>query len=641
MESCKATDQLTVLALVDRPCVYHGYIKGYRQPVGCLCLQVQSFHEPCVESLRRALEAYFNGNTFHRNPILSDKDLIICLGEGISGIQKAAGFPIFEEILVEAVSEVDRTFKLWIPCLQEDCFHQATAFMLQFFLHNLASPAFYYQSGIADEIIELVNYLESYAPKGLNSLRLLETAYQHGIPWLHLAQNTFQLGHGCHSRWFDSTLTDKTPQISASIARNKYSTAKFLEKAGVPVPRQQIVLDGSDAVEKAREIGYPVVIKPNKEDGGRGVTSWLLTDDQVSKAFIKAQKFSETVLLEKHVVGKDYRLLVVNGTLVWAIERIPAGVSGDGESSIHQLINQTNRMRESGTNRSASLKPIRVNDDTYDFLADQGYTIDSIPAAGQFVQVSRVSNITSGGVPVSVFDCIHPDNKRLAETVVDSLRLDIAGVDFIMPDIRQSYHAVGGTVVEVNAQPQIGTVTAAHLYPFLLKTLIPKRGRIPVIVVCSDQSEDELIQKLHLQLSGRFHQIGLAKNNRAYLNGERIHSASSLYQTAQTLLINQAVDALIYCIRNLDDIDSEGLPFDQHNCLIFLGMPQSTEDQYLHKRRDSIRTLFSTCQGDRLISASTDKDLNKLGVAIDSPILFTREQIEIKIAQGSYSLPDT
>ncbi len=634
MENSSDIKSYTLLTLVDRPCVYQGYIKGFRQPIGCLSLQVQSFQLSHVEPLQKFLEVYFNRYFLHCNPIRFPKDLIACLGEAIIAIQQAAGLPIFEPIRIEALPEEDHAFKLWIPCLQEECFHQVVAFMLQFFLHHLAAPFSSYQIEISDEIVELINSLKSFAPKGLNSLRILEIAHQHEIPWHHLAQNTFQLGYGCHSRWFDSTLTDKTPQVATSIARNKYSTAKFLKKMGIPVPRQEVVQCEAEAVEKAWELGYPVVIKPLNEDGGRGVSAGLMTDEQVKKAFAAAQQYSEIVLLEQHIVGKDYRLLVFNGTLVWAIERIPAGVKGDGVSTINQLIDQTNRTRVPHTAQTPTLKPIAVDVDTHEFLSDQGYTINSIPEKGRFVQLSRISNISSGGIPVPVFDEVHPDNKRLAETAADLLKLDIAGIDLIMPDIRQSYLTTGGTVIEINAQPQIGTVTAAHMYPLILKMFIPNRGRIPIIVICSDKAEGTMILKLHSYLSRRYKKIGWASNSTAYINKKRMHTASSLYQAAQTLLINQTVDAMIYSIQKMDDIKHEGLPFDQFNCLIFLGMPQSLNHQNCDEQCDIVQTLFSACQGDRLVNDPSFYDLINRDAPLAPPQLLTGEEIEDKIEDG-------
>ncbi|CRX38618.1 acetate--CoA ligase family protein [Estrella lausannensis] len=639
MEKSNDNKPRTLIALVDKPRVYRGYIKGFRQSVGCLSLQVQSFRLSDVHSLQQSLEEYGGRYCFHPKTIRSPKDLLACFGEAAVKLQQSARLPVFDTIRIEVLSEQDGAFKLWIPYFEEECFHLAVSFMLQFFLHHLAAPSFSYREEISEELALLIENLNSFAPKGMNSLRILETAHQQGGSWRYLTQNAFQLGYGAHSRWFDSTLTDKTPQIAASIARNKFSTAKFLRKMGIPVPRHEVVQSQEEAVEMARQLGYPVVIKPNHQDGGRGVSAGLMTDEQVKKAFAKARHYSEIVLLEQHIVGKDYRLLVFNGTLVWAIERVPAGVTGDGKKSVRELIDQINRSRLPEGDRVPTLKPIAVDEDTHEVLSHQGYSLRSVPTAGRFVQLSRISNIGSGGVPVAVFDEVHPDNKRLAESAAALLRLDIAGIDLIMPDIRQSYLETGGAVIEINAQPQIGTVTAAHMYPLLLKMFVPNQGRIPVIVVCSNAAEEVIIDKLQSSLSCRYQKIGWASNSGGYINQQKVHAASSSYQAAQALLSDQTVDLIIYSIQQMDDIMHEGLPFDQFDGLLFLGMPRSVNAPRFNELCDLLHTLFSTCRGDFLVSDPSVYDFIDSDAPFAPARLLTRGEIEDRIEDGAF-LPD-
>ena len=47
----------------------------------------------------------------------------------------------------------------------------------------------------------------------------------------------------------------------------------------------------------------------------------------------------------------------------------------------------------------------------------------------------------------------HPDNIEIAETAARVIGLDIAGIDFICPDIETPVRETGGGIVEVNAAP--------------------------------------------------------------------------------------------------------------------------------------------------------------------------------------------
>ncbi|MEX0581388.1 MAG: Mur ligase family protein, partial [Mycobacterium sp.] len=86
-------------------------------------------------------------------------------------------------------------------------------------------------------------------------------------------------------------------------------------------------------------------------------------------------------------------------------------------------------------------------------LAEEGVTVDSVPAAGRWIPLRRTANITTGGTAEDVTDSVHPDNRRLAERAARVVGLDIAGVDFLTTDISRSWHDVGGAICEVNAQP--------------------------------------------------------------------------------------------------------------------------------------------------------------------------------------------
>lgn len=549
-----STLQAPLLTLLENPRVYHGYINGFRQPVGLVKLQVVPHHPLQIQPLQKALAYYF------ADAVSDLKDeLITCLGAGVFALQKIAGIPLFQPIQIDCLSKEDHIYALWIPTLHEECFHQAMAFMLQFCYQHTATTVFIPNKALAQEIDEMVLVLKSYAPTGSNSLRLLQAAYQEDIPWYHVAQNTFQYGYGCHSRWFDSSFTDKTSKIAVEIARDKRSTQMLLHKAGLPVPSQCVVYNEEDALTKARQMGYPVVIKPDNQDGGLGVFPNLTSDEQLKKAYQKAQQYSKTILLEKHIFGKDYRLIVLNGELIWAIERLPAQVIGDGSSNISQLIQTANQ---------AKAIKIEITEVLLAFLTEQGYELSSIPSEGKCIVLNKIANISTGGTPVGVFDKVHPDNKRLAETAARLLRLDIAGIDFITSNIEQSYLENGGSIIEINGQPQLGIITTPHIYRQVLNTLIPKQGRIPIVVICGGRSEN--VQSLITVLMSEYKNIGLAKGNGAFLNNEQLCQATSLFNAGQLLLLNDKVEFLIYCLDDEQALTHQEMPFDKYHYVISL-----------------------------------------------------------------------
>jgi cyanophycin synthetase len=199
-------------------------------------------------------------------------------------------------------------------------------------------------------------------------------------------------------------------------------------------------------VRAAERLGYPVVTKPWNGNHGRGISVDLNTPEAVRAGFAAAQAHSASVIVETCLRGDDHRLLVVGGELVAATRRTPGGVTGDGMHTVAQLVRRRqpgpaprHRPRE-GDDR------LEIDEQAADMLARQGLQAGSVPAAGQWVALRSTANLSTGGTATDVTDVIHPDNREMAVRAVTAIGLDVGGVDFLTPDITESYAArpIGG-----------------------------------------------------------------------------------------------------------------------------------------------------------------------------------------------------
>ncbi|MFA7597113.1 MAG: acetate--CoA ligase family protein [Novosphingobium sp.] len=337
-----------------------------------------------------------------------------------------------------------------------------------------------------------------------NPARLLRAAMDENIPFLEISNTLTQYGIGKRSVLMDSTCTDRTSAIGAVLAKNKFSGGKVLRRMGLPVAPGREVANEQDALNVAGQLGYPVVVKPNDRDGGLGVAADLRTPEEVSAAYAIARKISPNVLVERFVPGRDYRLVVFHGRLVWAVEREPGGVTGDGTSTIAQLVEIANRDPNRGSGPLQPMKLLTLDDEARHLLARAGLDETSVLPANRFVRIRRAANVATGGRPVAVFDKVHPDNAALAIQAADAFRLDLAGIDLLLPDIAVSWQESGGAICEVNAQPQLGGVTSGHLYPQILKELVGGTGRVPVLAVMGTAQA----KRLSASLAGIFSRGG-------------------------------------------------------------------------------------------------------------------------------------
>jgi cyanophycin synthetase len=151
--------------------------------------------------------------------------------------------------------------------------------------------------------------------------------------------------------------------------------------------------------------------------------------------------------------GDDHRLTVVNGRMIAAAKRIPATITGDGTSTVRQLIDalNTDPRRGRGYEKLMVLVPIDARLET--LLGQQGLSLDAVPEAGREVKASLAGNISQGGTAIDVTDMVHPDNRLAAELAARSCYALVAGVDFMSSDISKSWRDGDGWVLEVNTSP--------------------------------------------------------------------------------------------------------------------------------------------------------------------------------------------
>ena len=300
---------------------------------------------------------------------------------------------------------------------------------------------------------EFIRYAQRRA-LGPSTASLVKAAEERDIPWLRLnEQSLVQLGHGKYQQRIQATVTGRTSHIAVELAQDKEETNKILANCGLPVPQQELVRSAERAVRAAQTLGYPVVTKPYNGNHGRGITVNLATPEAVRAGFAAAAEHSTSVIVETFLQGDDHRLLVVNGELIAATKRTPGLVVGDGVHTVRALIDLVNQDPRRGVGHEKVMTRIELDAQAHTVLARAGLTADTVPDAGQTVLLRSTANLSTGGTATDVTDVIHPDNREMAVRAITAIGLDVGGVDFLCPDIAESYKTVGGGICEVNAAP--------------------------------------------------------------------------------------------------------------------------------------------------------------------------------------------
>lgn len=321
---------------------------------------------------------------------------------------------------------------------------------------------------------------------------IIEEAESRNIPWIRLNKYSLcQLGYGANQKRIQATVTSETSSIGVELACDKEDTKYILEQAEVRVPRGEIIRRESSLEEACRYVGYPLVVKPVDGNHGRGITVNIQNYEDALVAFHAAKEVSRTVIVEKFIVGEDYRLLVINNKLVAAAKRTPAHVIGDGKHTVQELIDLTNEDPRRGYGHENVLTEITVNDLTKTIIDAAGYTLESVLPENEMLILKDTANLSTGGTSEDVTDIVHPSNISMAERISKIIDLDICGIDIMTTDISQPLEETDGAVIEVNAGPGFRmhlaptTGLARNVAAPVIDKLFPHgdTGRIPIIAV--------------------------------------------------------------------------------------------------------------------------------------------------------------
>jgi cyanophycin synthetase len=241
------------------------------------------------------------------------------------------------------------------------------------------------------------------------------------------------------------------------VAGNKPFVYRLLRDGRLRVPEHEVF--GLCELQRAEKFFWRnpkgCVVKPARgTSSGVGITTHVLTRREVRKAATLASLYDSQVLIEQMIPGESYRLLVLNGKFIHAVQRRGPRLKGNGVSSVEMLIRAENvRLTQKG---EGALGLGRDCSFTLDY---QNLSLSSIPAEGHEFLVSSVNDPGQRRVEVRtvynsvVTDLVCDALKKDAESVAEALGSRFVGVDIVTVDPRIPLEQSGGAIIEANTTP--------------------------------------------------------------------------------------------------------------------------------------------------------------------------------------------
>jgi cyanophycin synthetase len=284
-----------------------------------------------------------------------------------------------------------------------------------------------------------------------------EAADHHGAAVTPRGSGFLEIGRGGRSSLVFQQFTKLDDPVTLRLALDKPAVHELLKAARVPVPEhlEFAFSDPEPALRFMTAAPGPCVVKAaSGTGGGEGTTAGVDTPARLMRARLRSGRFGSRLLIERQVPGPVYRLLFLDGELIDVLRHVPPRLTGDGRSTVEQLIDAENARRLAGEG-AAGLSLLDIGLDTVFTLDRAGLSLASVPRPGETIAVQTVTNDNGIEDTETFKEPLAPELVDAAGRAAAAVGLRLAGVDVITPDASRPLEEAGGVVAEVNGTPGI------------------------------------------------------------------------------------------------------------------------------------------------------------------------------------------
>ncbi len=260
--------------------------------------------------------------------------------------------------------------------------------------------------------------------------------------------------HQFLSRFFLSGCSDYNPLKIRRACRSKAQARMAFKENNFPYAQGEIFINPISAFKFAKKNGFPLVVKPNVGGFSRGAYFPINTYMQLAKASLSVKKWWLVSIVEKYLLGKNYRIVMTKFGVMSILRRYPPFVIGDNVSDIDKLIDNENQVRKK-MDLLPIIKPIPKNLAIKQYLKKQQMNLSSIPNVGQKVYLHHKISLKLGS-SVEVIDkkILTKQNRQDLKKILNFFDANILGIDVICKQgIEIDFNAQVCIFLELNSRP--------------------------------------------------------------------------------------------------------------------------------------------------------------------------------------------
>lgn len=405
---------------------------------------------------------------------------------------------------------------------------------------------------------------------------------------LHPDVRWYEIGFGANGVRFESSHFEMESSISNRMQLNKRVSNAMLRRAGISVPRQYLARDLDGAKKAIEPLGYPLVTKPIDGHLSLGVTVNIENEAELEAGFHAANAEGAVVIVEQFFPGLLYRLMVIHNRLQSAYVQPSLEVTGDGQRSLLELSQADNNSHLRSEGHRApypNMSEKTLGGTTITPFGKMGYTLSSVPPAGQKVRMSYFGTGFVGATSEDVIDRVHPDFHRISRRISEVLNLPLCGLDLLVKDISAPATPENYVVNEANAWPGFiyyyrEGAQSKNAVDFMTSLLGPPEGlRVPVVLVVTGEDGSSLAPAIAAAISARGKRVARASREGYAIDDWVLSTGRHDHLSGFDVALADRQADVIVSERRAAEIEEKGLGIDYVDLVVFAPADDAPRDR--------------------------------------------------------------